>query len=440
MSDLIQILAPTGETIVAAIRNLEGQIYNTDTPGFEAYDGGNVSDYEIATSEQGDTGWYSFTFPVLAAGIYTISAHIDTIESDPLGGGTVRWDGSDLVYTSVPGDEMDLVDAPNATAVTAIQDGLAVPGDAMTLTEAYDAAKTAAQAGDEMDLESATITTIKSGLSTLDAAGVWAHGTRTLSSFGTLVADIVAAVWAAGTRTLTAFGFSVEASNMRGTDGAALASAFTSTRAGYLDKLNITGTLANTDNAGTFKADVSGVSTLDPAGVRAAVGMAAANLDTQMSAKPTAAQVRTEMEGAGTKLSSVYTTVQANLDAKVSEAGAGSELITDIHSRVMTNLDAKVSTIGGAAGQGDIWYPIMVTENGLSTGKPVPDADVWITTDKAGSNVIAGKLQTKANGIAWFMLEHSIQYYAFAQKSGNTFMSGVLFMLDDGTDYGSPGA
>ncbi|MFA4973461.1 MAG: hypothetical protein WC683_12655 [bacterium] len=33
------------------------------------------------------------------------------------------------------GDEMDLVDAPNSTAVTAIQDGLAVPGDAMTLAD-----------------------------------------------------------------------------------------------------------------------------------------------------------------------------------------------------------------------------------------------------------------------------------------------------------------
>jgi len=47
---------------------------------------------------------------------------------------------------------MDLVDAPNGTAVTAIQAGLAVPGDAMTLTEIYDAAKTAAQAGDAMTL------------------------------------------------------------------------------------------------------------------------------------------------------------------------------------------------------------------------------------------------------------------------------------------------
>lgn len=38
------------------------------------------------------------------------------------------------------------------------------------------------------------------------AADVWASGTRTLTSFGTLVADTVTAVWASGTRTLTSFG------------------------------------------------------------------------------------------------------------------------------------------------------------------------------------------------------------------------------------------
>jgi hypothetical protein len=49
-------------------------------------------------------------------------------------------------------------------------------GDAMTLTAAYDPAKTAAQAGDQMDLVNApnatAVTAIQSGLSTLDAAGV----------------------------------------------------------------------------------------------------------------------------------------------------------------------------------------------------------------------------------------------------------------------------
>jgi len=45
-----------------------------------------------------------------------------------------------------------------------------------------------------------------SSRSTLTAQQVWEYGTRTLSSFGTLVADAATAVWAAVTRTLTSGG------------------------------------------------------------------------------------------------------------------------------------------------------------------------------------------------------------------------------------------
>lgn len=46
-----------------------------------------------------------------------------------------------------------------------------------------------------------------SSRSSHSAADVWASGTRTLTSFGTLVADAATAVWAAATRTLSAFAF-----------------------------------------------------------------------------------------------------------------------------------------------------------------------------------------------------------------------------------------
>lgn len=82
---------------------------------------------------------------------------------------------------------------------------------------------------------------------------------------------------------------------------------WTATRAEYVDKLNVTGTLANSDAAATYKADVSalatsaeltalasygdshwatatGFSTLDAADVRTALGMSAADLDDQLTA------------------------------------------------------------------------------------------------------------------------------------------------------------
>lgn len=48
--------------------------------------------------------------------------------------------------------------------------------------------------------------TLSSSGNTAVAAATWASGTRTLTSFGTLVADVATAVWAAGSRTLTSFG------------------------------------------------------------------------------------------------------------------------------------------------------------------------------------------------------------------------------------------
>jgi hypothetical protein len=62
------------------------------------------------------------------------------------------------------------------------------------------------------------------------AADVWASTTRTLSSYGTLVADVAAAVWAAATRTLTAFSDSSGITT--------LLTRITSTRALLLDNLS----------------------------------------------------------------------------------------------------------------------------------------------------------------------------------------------------------
>lgn len=82
----------------------------------------------------------------------------------------------------------------------------AVAGDQMTLTSAYDKAKTASAPGDKMDIVDAPNAT---GLTAI-ATAVWGAGTRSLTTFGTLVSDAATAVWDAASRTLTAFGFTVD--------------------------------------------------------------------------------------------------------------------------------------------------------------------------------------------------------------------------------------
>ena len=91
----------------------------------------------------------------------------------------------------------------------------------------------------------------------------------------------------------------------------------------------------------------TGTVTITAADIRAAVGLASANLDTQLAAKPTAAQVRSEMDSNSTKL--------ANLDATVSSrstyAGGDTSGTTTLLGRLtsarasgLDNLDASVSS------------------------------------------------------------------------------------------------
>lgn len=53
-------------------------------------------------------------------------------------------------------------------------------------------------------------------------------------------------------------------------------------------------------------------------------------------------------------------------------------------------------------------------------GTPMLGVSVWITTDMAGTDVIAGVLVTNASGNATFMLDADT-YYVWRQKSGYAF-------------------
>lgn len=124
------------------------------------------------------------------------------------------------------------------------------------LTAGYDPAKTASQAGDAMALTSGERSTL--------AGVIWANAARTLTSFGTLVTDVVTAVWGATTRTLSAFGFTVATdvsstvtTNLNATVSSRLATA------GYTapDNSDIVAIKAKTDNLPASPAAVSDIPT-----------------------------------------------------------------------------------------------------------------------------------------------------------------------------------
>lgn len=193
-----------------------------------------------------------------------------------------------------------------------------------SLTSAYDPAKTAAQAGDAMALTSGERTSV--------ATAVWASGTRTLSSFGTLVADIATAVWGATTRLLTA-GTNIVLAKGTG---------------------------------------VTGFNDLDAAGVQAAVGLASANLDTQLGALPTAAENADAVweEAIADHDGTVGSTAEALSNA--TGGGGGSPTAADIADAVWDEALADHQDSGstgealnGAGAAGNPW--IAVGEGSYST-------------------------------------------------------------------------
>jgi hypothetical protein len=83
-----------------------------------------------------------------------------------------------------------------------------------------------------------------------------------------------------------------------------------------------------------------------------------------------------------------------------------------------TNLDQKVSTIAeGEAGSGAIEWEYTLTEQG--GGDPIPEADVWVSSDADGTTVIASG-RTNASGVVTFYLD-SGTVYVWRQKAGWNF-------------------
>jgi hypothetical protein len=91
--------------------------------------------------------------------------------------------------------------------------------------------------------------------------------------------------------------------------------------------------------------------------------------------------------------------IDDNIDAMQSDIGA---------------IRAKTDTLGGA---GAITFTYTLTD--ATTGQPITDADVWVTSDLAGNFVLASG-KTDQVGVVEFMLEAGT-VYIWRQKTGYNF-------------------
>jgi hypothetical protein len=80
-------------------------------------------------------------------------------------------------------------------------------------------------------------------------------------------------------------------------------------------------------------------------------------------------------------------------------------------------LDQEISTIAAAIGSG-LLSCTWTQRDG--SGNPMDNVQIWITTDEAGSNVVAGALYTNTAGEATFMLDAGT-YYVWREKGGFNF-------------------
>lgn len=136
---------------------------------------------------------------------------------DPITAGfTDRGNGVYWFGCSIPAAHGGYIDLVDTAAPTVVIDSVAInPQDAEYIASILE------DTGTTLPASMVSLAGIVSAV----PAAVWSVSTRTLSTFGTLAADIASAVWAATTRTLSAFGFTVATSKDAVIDAAAASAA-----------------------------------------------------------------------------------------------------------------------------------------------------------------------------------------------------------------------
>ncbi len=85
----------------------------------------------------------------------------------------------------------------------------------------------------------------------------------------------------------------------------------------------------------------------------------------------------------------------------------------------------SVGIDSGTGGSGSISHVITVCD---TSSNPIDGVAVWITTDSAGTNIVAGTSHTDAMGNVTFMLDAG-SYYGWQQLSGYNFTNPTQFTV-----------
>lgn len=285
----------------------------------------------------------------------------------------------------------------------------------------------AAKTGDQMQLEAATVTSIRTGLSTLTAQQVWEYSARSLTTFGTLVADTATAVWAVATRTLSAFSFTPSlhasydaAKTAAQQDDLLLVKAKTDnlpdTPAAKGDEMRLESAvvtairsgLATAANVAAVPAAVWAVTTRTLSGFGTLAADTAAAVWTHVS-RLTKEQVRVELDTNSTSLAAIESKADSTLEilSDLTEDNAGTYRFT-AEALALAPTDS---------GNGAVIFTYTLTSS--LSADPIANARVEVYSDILLSNIVASGF-TDVLGKVVFALDPGT-YYFVRSKPGWAF-------------------
>jgi hypothetical protein len=269
------------------------------------------------------------------------------------------------------------------------------------------------------------------GITQAGADKVWASAARTLTSFSTLVADTATAVWGAVTRVLTA------GTNIVLAKGVGITGFNDETKAAIASQVRteLAVELARMDAAISSRLASGGyTSPMDAAAVRAAIGLATADLDTQLIAPKTLTNVYDAAKTAASQtsvnqipttplLASGYTepdnagiaAIKGQTDNLPNDPASNTQVntrlaaadylgpdntdIADIKTQTdrLTFTGSLVNAHSDESGIGEItWKPEIATDR--DTGLPIADVETIASSNEARTDVLASGI-TGADGL-----------------------------------------
>ncbi len=220
--------------------------------------------------------------------------------------------------------------------------------------------------------------------------------------------------------------------DMRGTDNAAAASSLSITNSSVNTIKAVTNNLPDSGALSSLStaASISALNDFDPANDVVArvtlVDTTTTNTDMTTGTSPSAIYTyftdasREDVFKADVSLLATASSL-AGVEIKVDGIkNQTDQLVFSIPNQV----DANALT-GGGGGSGSIEKTITVCDN---SSNPLDGVAVWVSTDIAGTNVVAGKSYTDAFGNVTFMLDAGT-YYGWQQLAGYNFTNPTSFTV-----------